>query len=164
MTMTPTKKTIEHVRYLDLPPERVYRALTDARQLEGWFPSKVETDVRVGGRIKFRFEALGPTADFHDHDREGVFTELVPGKRVAYTWRLPEGETLVTWDLKPKGSGTEIRLTHSGFGDSPQWRKHLEDHSGGWGFFLDNLAAVVKGQPDGRTANNQRTVRTWPST
>jgi uncharacterized protein YndB with AHSA1/START domain len=157
-------KTIEHVQIIDLPPERVYRALTDARQLEAWFPSKVETDVRVGGRIKFRFEAAAPTADFHDHNREGVFTELVPGRRVAYTWRLPEGETLVTWDLKRHGKGTELRLTHSGFGDSPAWREHLEAHGGGWGFFLDNLAGVATGQPDQRAGNNQRTVRSWAST
>src|ERR1700747_1736402 len=97
-----SKKSIELRRCLSAPPERVYQAFTDARMLERWFPSRVEADVRVGGKIRFFFEALG-TRDDEEHIREGVFRELVAGRKVAYTFSLPEGETLVTWTLTPKG-------------------------------------------------------------
>jgi len=142
-----SENSIELTRLLSAPPERVYQALTDARTLERWFPSRVEADVRIGGKIRFWFEALGRRED-EEHLREGVFRELVPGRKVAYTFKLPEGETLVTWTLTPRGKGTELRLVHSGFKGGPG--SEMGEHSGGWAFYVGNLAGILAGGKDKR--------------
>jgi len=149
--------SIELTRLLSAPPEHVYQALTDARMLERWFPSRVEADVRIGGKIRFFFEAVEQRDD-EEHLREGVFRELVPGRKVAYTFRLPEGETLVTWTLTPKGRGTELKLVHSGFKGGPG--SEMGEHSGGWAFYVGNLAGVLSGEKDKRPeAMGQKTVK-----
>ena len=142
---------------LPVPPERVYQALTDARMLERWFPSRVDAEVRVGGKIRFWFEALGKDDDA-EHLREGVFRELVPGRKVVYTFRLPEGETLVSWTLTPKGKGTELKLVHSGFHPGPS--SEMDQHSSGWTFYVGNLAGILAGDKDKRPeAMGQKTVK-----
>jgi uncharacterized protein YndB with AHSA1/START domain len=149
--------SIELTKLLGASPERVYKALTDARMLERWFPSRVEADVRVGGKIRFFFEAV-ERRDDEEHLREGVFRELVPGRRVSYTFSLPEGETLVTWTLTPKGKGTELKLVHSGFRGGPG--SEMGQHSSGWAFYVGNLSGVLDGEKDRRPeAMGQKTVK-----
>ncbi|HVS95295.1 MAG TPA: SRPBCC domain-containing protein [Puia sp.] len=43
-------------------------------------------------------------------------TEVVPGKKLSYSWRYAnvEGISHVTWELFPEGKGTRLRLTHEG--------------------------------------------------
>ena len=142
-----SQNSIELTRVLSAPPDRVYQALTDARMLERWFPSRVEADVRVGGKIRFFFQAIETRQD-EEHLREGVFRELVPGRKVAYTFKLPEGETLVTWTLTPRGTGTELKLVHSGFKGGPG--SEMGEHSGGWAFYVGNLAGILAGERDKR--------------
>ena len=152
-----SKNSIELTRLLSAPPERVYQALTDPRMLERWFPSRVEADVRVGGKIRFWFEAL-ERRDDEEHIREGVFRELVPGRKVAYTFSLPEGETLVTWTLAPNGTGTELKLVHSGFRGGPG--SEMGEHSGGWAFYVGNLAGILASKKDERSEGmGQKTVK-----
>lgn len=151
------KNSIELTRLLSAPPERVYQVLTDPRMLERWFPTRVEADVRIGGKIRFWFESLERRGDDQEHIREGVFRELVPGRKVVYTFNLPEGATLVTWTLVPKGAGTELKLVHSGFSEGPG--SEMSDHSRGWAFYVDNLAGVLAGENDLRPAGmGQKTV------
>jgi uncharacterized protein YndB with AHSA1/START domain len=144
-------------KLLSAPPKRVYQALTDARMLERWFPSRVEVDVRAGGKIRFFFEAI-EKRDEKEHLREGVFRELVPGRKVVYTFSLPEGETLVTWTLTPSGTGTKLKLVHSGFRGGPN--SEMGQHSGGWAFYVGNLAGVLAGEKDKRPESmGQKTVK-----
>ena len=142
-----SENSIELTSLLSAPPERVYQALTDPRMLERWFPSRVDADVRVGGKIRFFFEAL-ERRDDEEHFREGVFRELVPGRKVVYTFSLPEGDTLVTWTLTPKGTGTELKLVHSGFAGGRS--SEMGEHSRGWTFYIGNLAGFLDGEKDQR--------------
>jgi len=152
-----SENSVELTRLLSAPPERVYQALTDARMLERWFPSRVEADVRVGGKIRFWFEAL-ERHDDKEHLREGVFRELVPARKVAYTFSLPEGETLVTWTLTPRGTGTELKLVHSGFRGGPG--SEMGQHSEGWAFYVGNLTGILAGEKDKRSEGmGQKTVK-----
>ncbi len=152
-----SENSVELTRVLSAPPERVYQALTDARMLERWFPSRVEADVRVGGKIRFWFEAL-ERRDDEEHLREGVFRELVPGRKVAYTFSLPEGETLVTWTLTPRGTGTELKLVHSGFKGGPG--SEVDQHSKGWAFYVGNLTGILAGEKDKRSEGmGQKTAK-----
>ena len=113
--------TIRLHRVLHAPPERVYRAFTQAEALAKWLPPhgftcKVhELDARVGGKYRMSFTNLGSG---HSHSFGGVFLELVPGQRVVHTDRFDDanlpGEMRTTIALKKVSVGTELNVTQEG--------------------------------------------------
>lgn len=133
-------------------PERVYKALTDAQELMKWFPTVVETDPRPGGTYKFTWKSKDQS---RDHIREGKFVELVPGKKVSYTWdarpmkdlSVSTGKslpTMVEWTLEKTADGTKVTLVHSGWGVGPEWEEMFAQHDGGWNVFTRNLKSVIE--------------------
>jgi len=49
-------------------------------------------------------------------------TEVIPQKKIAYTWRYAgeEGDSLVTFELFADGDKTRLRLTHEGLETFPK--------------------------------------------
>jgi uncharacterized protein YndB with AHSA1/START domain len=81
----------------------------------------------------------------------GEFVELVPDRRVVFTygWErgdvgVPPGSTVVEIDLRPTPSGTELRLVHRGL-EGPM----ADAHSGGWANYLTRLACRAEGRDPG---------------
>jgi uncharacterized protein YndB with AHSA1/START domain len=113
--------TIRLHRVLHAPPERVYRAFTQAEALAKWLPPhgftcKVhELDARIGGKYRMSFTNLGSG---HSHSFGGVFLELAPGQRVVHTDRFDDpnlpGEMRTTIALKKVSVGTELNVTQEG--------------------------------------------------
>ena len=112
---------------------RVYEALTDTKQFNevtkiaaakdpGISLEKVPTEIsrEVGGT----FTLFGGII-------LGRHIELVPNTRIVQAWRAgnwPEGVySIVRFELKTQGSGTEITLHHAGFPEGSA--EHLES---GW--------------------------------
>jgi uncharacterized protein YndB with AHSA1/START domain len=139
------------------PAATVFQALTDAGELERWFPTSAETDPKPGGAYRFHFEsAESPESS---RTREGVFIEVHPNKRLSYTWRALLGgasggaeapETRIAFTLAEKGGMTDVVLTHSGFGYGADWDRSFESHSEEWGFFVANLRSVLERGVDRR--------------
>ncbi len=50
------KPALRFERRLSHPIDVVWRAITEPDELEHWFPSKVQVDLREGGRMTFTFE------------------------------------------------------------------------------------------------------------
>jgi uncharacterized protein YndB with AHSA1/START domain len=138
------------------PPERVFAALTDPKQLMRWWrgedtcKSKLwEMDSRVGGR--WRFETADPTGKISvngvsDFKANGEILEYDPPRVLAYTWIAnwhdqPGRTTLVRWELTPAGEGTRVKVTHSGLSEEPVARK---DYSGGWPGVVEYLKNFVE--------------------
>jgi uncharacterized protein YndB with AHSA1/START domain len=48
--------------------------------------------------------------------------EVIPQQKLKHSWRYKdtEGESFVTWELKPEGDGTRVKLTHEGLETFPQ--------------------------------------------
>jgi uncharacterized protein YndB with AHSA1/START domain len=90
------------------PPERVWKALTDGKQLAKWLlPASGDIRPEVGHRFHF---GAAP---------ERVACEVVeaePNRRLAYTWQAAPDQppTLVTWTLEPTEGGTRLHLEHDG--------------------------------------------------
>ncbi len=138
------------------PPERVFTALTDPKQLMRWWgeegPCKAklwEMDARVGGR--WRFETADPAGKIvlngiSDFKANGEILECDPPRVLAYTWianwhNQPGRATLVRWELTPVGKGTRVKVTHSGLAKEPLARK---DYSGGWPGVVEYLKNFVE--------------------
>lgn len=169
MTTATMVKEIAITKFIKATPERVYKALTDARDLEKWFPTKVETDPRPGGKYKFVFLSKDGSTD---HAREGHFIELIPGKLVSYDWNaafmkmMPEGgptelPTKVEWHLEPAPGGTKLTLKHTGWGESDVWNMMLQGHTQGWDVFVRNLEMWMDGKEDirGKELGKMETAR-----
>jgi uncharacterized protein YndB with AHSA1/START domain len=100
-------------------PERVFQALASSQIAEWWVRPGVFTttswtgDAKVGGR--WRVTGVGNGRPFV---LEGEFLEIVPPRKLVYTWGAPGARgapTTVTFLLEPIEGGTRLTLQHSGF-------------------------------------------------
>jgi uncharacterized protein YndB with AHSA1/START domain len=127
----------------------VFAMFTDPAKLVRWIGIRALLEPRSGG--VFRFELI--PGEFCS----GRYLELVPGRRVVFTWgwesgALPvaPGSTTVEVDLCERDGATHIRLVHRGL-DAAMRPMHEE----GWLRYLARLAAVAEGRepaPDPATA------------
>jgi len=99
-----------------------------------------ELDARVGGR--FRIEFGGPRGT--EHEVRGVYREVIPDRRLAFTWTwprtTPERESLVTIELRKAGRGTEMVFTHARHFDE----KVRDGHRQGWRETFAKLEGFLK--------------------
>ncbi|QIG39010.1 SRPBCC domain-containing protein [Microbacterium sp. 4R-513] len=127
-------------RDFDADPARVWRALTEASELQRWFwpprlsPS-IETDPRLGGSYRIASDAaqMGVTGEYRVFD---------PPSALSYSWRW-DGEdevTFVTIQLSPDGDGTHLRLTHDGFRTS----EGRDENAKGWQDCLERLPSFLE--------------------
>lgn len=101
-------------RVYPVAPDKVWRAWVEADALRIWFGQsgaagwQAELDVRVGGRFRFAMEH----ADGARYDARGVYREVAPGRRLAFTWtwqsREEAAEAVITVEFAPLDGGTEM--------------------------------------------------------
>lgn len=139
--------TIRLHRVLKAPPERVYRAFTDADAMAKWLPPNGFTchvhhmDAKVGGSFRMHFTNF---TTGKSHAFGGEFLELVPNERLRYTDRFEDpnlpGTITVTVNLKKVPSGTEINIVQEGVpAIIPEDGCYL-----GWRDLLDQLIALTE--------------------
>ena len=130
ITQTDLAEAVVVERTLNAPVARVWRALTDVDQMLQWYFDLKEFKPKVGFEFEFVLEHEGNSY----HHLCGV-TEVVPQKRIAYTWRYKgePGNSLVTIELSPESEKTRLKLTHTGIDTFPKMpayeRKNFE---AGW--------------------------------
>lgn len=121
-------------RRLAHPPEKVWRAITDAAELKHWFPAAVEAELKPGAVIRFAFEG-GPSS-------EGEVLAADPPREFAYTWN---SDTL-RWLITPDGDGCRLEFTHTfGRGEPAIARLATPRTAAGWDVCLDALDARLAG-------------------
>ena len=131
---------------IDAPRQRVFRALTDARELERWWTTRARSEPESGGA--FRYAWTFPNAPERDHVQEGEYSTVEASERIAYPWKAGTVPTRVDFTLKDSGGGTTVRLSHSGWLDGMDGA--YEAHAQGWGFFLGNLKSFLEAGLDRR--------------
>lgn len=142
-------RTLHLHRVFRAPPNRVWRAFTDADALAKWLPpygftcTVHELDARVGGRFRMSFRNF---SNGQAHGFGGEYLELVPDSLIRYTDvfdnpNLP-GVLEVTVTLRPVLCGTELKVEQAGIPEPiPLEMCHL-----GWQESLAQLATLV--EPD----------------
>lgn len=122
------------------PPDRVWRALTDAKELSAWFQVKIDGDVAPDTDVWM-------TSVHPDHNGQRFrvrFTEMTPPHRFVWQWHPGEVDpgvdysreprTTVTFTLEASGSGTRLSVSETGFDEISLARraKVYKDNSQGW--------------------------------
>jgi uncharacterized protein YndB with AHSA1/START domain len=129
-TKTERAEAVVVERTFNAPVATVWKALTDVEEMQQWYFDLKEFKPEVGFEFEFVVEHEGNS--YHHLCR---VTEVVPQKRIAYTWRYKgePGDSLVTIELSAEGEKTHLKLTHSGietFPKTPAYaRKNFE---AGW--------------------------------
>ena len=148
ISVTPDQDAIVADVQIAVPPERIFKALTDARELPRWFGSSDcalkfwQFDARLDGAYSYEMQPgsieVNGVREFKCHGR---ITEYDPPKVLAYTWfgnwhDNTSIATVVRWELTPTRNGTYLKVTHSGLANLPVARK---DYSGGWTGVVESL-------------------------
>jgi uncharacterized protein YndB with AHSA1/START domain/uncharacterized protein YciI len=118
-----------------VPPERVFRALTDPEELTQWWGSPElyrVTDAKVDLRIGGQWSTAGRGADGSTFTVSGEYLEIDPPRRLVHTWK-PDWEggasSTVRYLLEPIDGGTRVTVRHDGFGDRAA---SCQGHADGW--------------------------------
>ena len=95
---------------INAPVQKVWKALTDKEEMKNWYFDIQDFEPEVGK--EFNFFEPGEEKKYH---HRGRILELIPEQRLKHTWSYPDfskAETIVNWDLQPKGEETLVTLTH----------------------------------------------------
>lgn len=151
--ITPDQDAIISEIHVTAPPERVFKALSNASELKRWFTSPEcpvkfwEMVPRFDGAYRYATEkgsiVVNGVSEFECH---GHIVEYDPPRVLAYTWYAnwhddSTRRTVVRWELTPRENGTQVRVTHSGLSNLPIARKH---YTGGWPGVVEMLKKFVE--------------------
>jgi uncharacterized protein YndB with AHSA1/START domain len=137
--------TLRLERTFDAPASAVFDAWTSEEVLrrwwytdDGWEVSEASVDLRVGGRVRV---AMRDPAKDADYAGEGVYTEVDPPRRLAFTWTWDDYgyRTLIEIDFEEHDGVTTVRFTQSGLWDD----EALRDHEDGWTKLFNRLEGVL---------------------
>lgn len=140
MTGKRVTKSIDLTIEIDAPPEAVWEAISNADELERWFPLNAEIEPGVGGTVTIDW---GPdvrgTADIEAWEE---------GRRLVYVERPwgPAAEedaepirVAVEYTIEGRGGKTVLRMVNSGFSADADWADFIDTIDSGWRYFLLNL-------------------------
>jgi len=98
------------------PVARVWKAITDLREMKKWYFDLAEFRPEAG----FEFQFWGQNED-RRYLHLCKITEVTEDKKITYSWRYKgfQGNSHVTFELFAEGSKTKLVLTHSGLNTFP---------------------------------------------
>jgi uncharacterized protein YndB with AHSA1/START domain len=129
--------------------EFLFRAWTDPADFSRWFGPKgwvverCELDPRPGGWWRAWFRTSKGAAVYVG----GVFSEVEPGHRLAFTWdtnpdgSAPEALSMVNVEFREVEEGAEVCITHRKLGGA-----QAVDMDAGWNNTFDSLEEFVAAQ------------------
>ena len=129
--------------------ERVYKAITDPKEITQWFPDEVQGGtLEVGQRPIFFFAS-------ENHKAQTYIEAAKPFEYFAYRWVpgsagiigdvLAGPNTLVEFFIEELKDGTKVTLKESGFASLPAEvaQQSLNENSGGWEYMMGRLEKVL---------------------
>jgi uncharacterized protein YndB with AHSA1/START domain len=145
---------VKQTRLIRANRQAVYDAWTQPAIFSKWWGpadhivSEVELDVRQGGGVRFRDDALPHASVPPGYPRtmtgQGVYTEVVPGERLQFTmkasWNTGEA-SLITVTFRDADDGTEITILHEKL---PASADTIHLYELGWASTLNKLAAIYE--------------------
>ncbi|MGE0352373.1 MAG: SRPBCC domain-containing protein [Gemmatimonadales bacterium] len=139
-----TTKAVIVTRTFKAPPARVFAAFEDPAQMARWMGqpgSSTEVqglDLREGGAVRVQMSwENGMSIRLY-----GTFQRVERPSLLRFTWAM-EGDDanqgVVTVELRPHGTGTELTLTHEGLSGSAQKQSRA-----GWNGWFNRLQELVE--------------------
>ncbi len=131
-----TPKSLVIEREMPYPPEKIWRALTQGDLIKEWL---MDNDLQPIVGHRFSFHGV-PLPNWNGVvDCEVLIVE--PNKKLSYSWSALGLDSVVLWTLTPAGSGTQLRMEHSGF--HRDQNAAYQGATYGWQRFLGNLEQLL---------------------
>jgi uncharacterized protein YndB with AHSA1/START domain len=145
----PTRSVVDSIE-IAAPADVVWRALTEAAELERWFPLVARVEPGVGGRIHMSWQ--------NEFAGELEILEWRPDELLVTGWSGPEGDPMATpqtteLHLRERGGRTVVRLVASGIPAGAEWDEWYDGTRRGWRFELHSLKVYLE-----RHRGEERTV------
>jgi uncharacterized protein YndB with AHSA1/START domain len=131
-------------------PATIWKTLTTGELIARWLMAPTGFEPVKGRRFTYQTKPAGAW--------DGVIhcqvLEVIPNERLVYSWKGGHEEnvgygarldTVVTWTLSRVGSGTRLRLVHSGF-VSPMNDSALKTMGEGWKKVLPRIGTLTDEQ------------------
>jgi uncharacterized protein YndB with AHSA1/START domain len=135
---TPATRSLVIEKEMPYPPEKIWRALTQAPLIKDWMMDNDFQPV-VGHRFNFR----APPMPQWNGIIECEVLVVEPDKKLSYSWGSMGLESVVVWTLTATKGGTLVRMEHSGF--RPDQQAAYKGANYGWQKFIGGLERVVAG-------------------
>ena len=133
-------------------PETIWTVLTTGELIARWLMAPTGFEPVKGKRFTYQTTPAGAW----DGTIHCEVLEVMPNERLVYAWKGGhEGNvgygaplsTVVTWTLSRAGTGTRVRLVHSGF-ITPRNDTAFKGMSEGWKKVVRNLDTIAREQED----------------
>ena len=139
----PIPNSITRTVELPHPQAKVWAALTTIDGLTAWFGSHADGVVAPGEEVVMSWEQ-------HGFQTKLSIKVVDPMNVFAYCWPIvgaPQGDprrTYVEFRLEPRGSGTALTVTETGFAQLPEeWVTAYNGNTEGWAAELGELVAYL---------------------
>jgi uncharacterized protein YndB with AHSA1/START domain len=143
MTNREERAIVRLIRRFSASPSRVFQAWIDPAKAQRWMAAppgdevvRADINPRVG-----RGFALVVRREGEEVSHSGEYLELVKPRRLVFTWVVPavsKETTLVSIDLQPVWSGTELTLKHERVLPADSSRTEAR-----WSGVLDAIATML---------------------
>ncbi|MFF7313998.1 SRPBCC domain-containing protein [Streptomyces sp. NPDC008137] len=131
LTLDDGRPAVRFSRTYDHPVDRVWRFVTDPDELERWFPSRAEIELRPGGTVRFG-------GDPHMADSTGRVIAVDPPRHLSFDW----GGDELRFDLEE----TDDRRTRFTLTNVLQAEDTAARNGAGWEVCLTALDARARGE------------------
>ena len=135
--METNQKTRMHETVMEMPAsvERVWKAITEASEVAGWYAPEARIDGRVGGEYWVSWgEGMDAAATIEvfdaPHHLRVIYERKVPGsgdEPVRFA---------IDYTIDAMDGGAMLRLVHSGFLATPEWDGEFDGTRQGWAIML----------------------------
>ena len=131
---------IEKTVVIHATPARLFKALTDSKELSRWLADHVESDPHEGGQVSI---------DYNSHQKRGEYRRVIPNLEVGVRWTkyeeaFPEDLTVFRLEKLKPGKGTRVRVVDFA---TPEEVAELEKV---WGERLKRLKKLYARKPPAR--------------
>lgn len=114
----------------------VWNAISRPQQMRKWYFEKIKDfKAEVGFKTYFTIEHQG-----RKFTHEWEITEVIPQKKLAYTWQYPEyiGLAIVSFDITAHSGGVTLTLTNTTLEDFPDDIPEFtrESCTAGWQYYI----------------------------
>ena len=133
-----------HILEIAVPPEKVYKALTEEEGIKSWYTLDAKIEPKIGSTAEFGFYNRASVA-------KARIERLEPYKQI--TWRYIDGpgeflDSVVSFNLTVSSAGIILRFKHTGInGTTEDFFAHV-NYS--WAYYLTSLKLYLetgKGTP-----------------
>ena len=134
---------VDHVYsiFINAPPERIWRAITDGDEtVQYYYGTRVRSDWNVGSPVRYDYPDGTVAAD-------GEVIALDPPRRLEMTFHArwdpeieAEGPVRQVWEIEPGERATKLTVTQVGL-----TARQAEEFGGGMVFIVSGLKSVAEG-------------------